>query len=63
MPQLLTDGSEHKMILDKEIHRDLLLQLINAATIPGNAIEAVLELKNAVTNAQLAEVTKEVKKK
>jgi len=51
------------MILDKEIHRDLLLQLINAATIPGNAIEAVLELKNAVTNAQLAEVPKEVKKK
>ena len=51
------------MILDKEIHRDLLLQLINAASVPGNAIEVVLELKNAVVNAQLAEVTKEVKKK
>lgn len=41
------------MVLDKEEHRDMLLQLINAATIPGSAVMEVAELKRAVQEAIL----------
>lgn len=39
------------MVIDKEAHRDMLLQLINAATIPGSAVTEVAELKHAVQEA------------
>ena len=39
------------MILDNEIQRQMLLQLIEAATIPGKLVEQVAQLKNDVRHA------------
>lgn len=39
------------MTLDKEEHRNLLLELIAKAAFPGAAVDVVLELRNAVRDA------------
>lgn len=39
------------MTLDKEEHRNVLMQLIETANIAGNALDTVYELKQSVMNA------------
>lgn len=39
------------MILDSEDQRKYLLQLIAAATIPGQALDVIYELKRAIEGA------------
>lgn len=39
------------MILDKEEHREALLQLLAGATVPGSAIDLVYDLKQAIVSA------------
>ena len=36
------------MILDKEEHRTILLELIDRAVFQGSALDIILELKNAI---------------
>lgn len=43
------------MTVDKEEHRDVLLQLITKATFPGEFAEKVVELKEALKAAKVAE--------
>lgn len=43
------------MILDKEDHRKLLLEIIGKSHFPGTILEAVLELKQAVVTAKISE--------
>jgi hypothetical protein len=42
------------MVLDSEQQRQMLLSMLLAASIPGNAIEAVLELKESIKQAKIA---------
>jgi len=42
------------MILDKEEHKQILLQLIAAASIPGNVINEIYNLKLAIESADIA---------
>lgn len=39
------------MILDKETHRDILLEIISKAVFSGEYAETVVELKEAVKNS------------
>jgi len=39
------------MIIDKEEHKVILLQIIDITNFPGKTLEAAMELKNAVKNA------------
>lgn len=39
------------MQIDKEEHREILLQMLKASTIPGNALDAVYEVKQALLEA------------
>jgi len=41
------------MILDDERQRELLLQLMEAAQYPGNALDEAYNLKQAIVNAKL----------
>lgn len=41
------------MKLDSEDQREILLKLINAASIPGNAVELIYELLKAVKSAEI----------
>ncbi len=43
------------MVIDKESHRAALLQLLDQATFPGSAIEAVWELKQSIVHAKCFE--------
>lgn len=43
------------MVLDKENHRVALLELLQHATFPGTAIDAVFELKQAIIAAKCFE--------
>ena len=42
------------MILDNEQQRQMLLNLIAVTSVPGNALEVVLELKHAIQRASVA---------
>lgn len=44
------------MTFDKEDHKRLIMQLLEAATVPGNAVDAVYELRRAVENASIETV-------
>ena len=39
------------MILDKETHRKLLLELIRVTSFPGDSLEIILELKQSIIKA------------
>lgn len=41
------------MTLDKDEHKQILLQLIDKATFPGEFAEAVVELKKSVREASI----------
>jgi hypothetical protein len=41
------------MKLDNEEQRQILLQLIAAASVPGSAVEKVAELKRVIAQAEL----------
>lgn len=41
------------MVLDKEEHREILLQLISKAAFPGEFAEVVVELKTSIREAAL----------
>ncbi|MCJ2009210.1 hypothetical protein [Methylobacterium sp. J-092] len=43
------------MVLDKEDHRDLLLEMVNGARIPGSMAEIVADLKKALIEAAVTE--------
>lgn len=43
------------MTLDNEQQRTILLQLIDAANVPGKAIEQVMAIKVAISIAQITE--------
>ena len=43
------------MVLDSEIQRQMLLQMIDASQLPGSALDAVFNLKLAIVNASLSE--------
>lgn len=46
------------MTIDKEEHRALLLQLIEAASFPGQHIELAVEIKRAIQTATLPALPK-----
>lgn len=48
------------MILDKEIHREALLQMLAQSTFPGNVVDVVYELKQAILAAQVQEQSQPV---
>jgi len=43
------------MIFDKEEHKKIILALINSSSFPGNILETILELKEAVSNGKIRE--------
>lgn len=43
------------MIIDKEIHKELLLKLIANTSIGGGIIDEIYELKQAIINAKVQE--------
>lgn len=43
------------MILDKEEHKAMLLELIKMATFPGEFLDSMYELKQSVQNAGVVE--------
>lgn len=43
------------MIIDKQEHKQAILELIASATFSGAMVEAVYELKKTVEDAQIAE--------
>ncbi len=42
------------MIIDREEHRDALLQLIDGSSFPGRSVDLVYELKQAILGAIIA---------
>lgn len=44
------------MVLDKEEHRAVFAQLLEKAAFPGEVAEKVVEMKNAVKQATVAEM-------
>jgi hypothetical protein len=44
------------MVLDKEEHRTLLLELVNGATFPGGAARIVVELVEAIERSTVSGV-------
>lgn len=45
------------MVIDKEEHRKMLLELLSQSTFPGTAIDKVYELKQAVIGAKFFDST------
>ena len=43
------------MVIDKPEHQQLLLELINAASFPGAALELAAEVKQAIQSAKVGE--------
>jgi hypothetical protein len=43
------------MVLDSEQQRQVLLQLIAASNVPGNALEVVLDVKRSIERAEVKE--------
>jgi hypothetical protein len=50
------------MILDKEEHRQILLELIDKASFPGAVRNAVVELANAIEKASVKSGSASIKK-
>lgn len=46
------------MTLDSEQQRAMLMQLINASQVPGNAVEHIAALKAAVQKADIQQLPK-----
>jgi hypothetical protein len=47
------------MIIDKEAHRKLLLELLNAAAYPGDKVKIAAEVMEAVEKATIAQATQD----
>jgi hypothetical protein len=49
------------MVLDTELQRNLLLELINSATIPGKGLDIIYELKQNILAASINQETSSAK--
>jgi hypothetical protein len=50
---------DRNMIIDKEAHRKLLLELLNAAAYPGDKVKIAAEVMEAVEKATIAQATQD----
>ena len=47
------------MTLDKEAHRSMLLEMLNNIQLPGSAIDAAYELRQAILRAEVVQSPEE----